>query len=170
MYTLLEKITSNLNAFIDDPLTLVIGREKIINHDNDLGNGKLGATYVALIQPSKTRNITQDGFVRNEHTVKLFFGALYKQSEDASSTNEFNDSGANEKKTLQETLELANEFVYKLMNDDRVKSITSSSTEAFDVKDTNHTGHYLSITFEMQENKCYGQAEVTPNPEPELLT
>ena len=50
------------------------------------------------------------------------------------------------------------------MNDDRVKSVTSSSTEAFDVKDTNHTGHYLSITFEMQENKCYGQAEVTPEP------
>jgi hypothetical protein len=168
MYTLLNSIVQKLNDFIDAPLILKIGRDSIINHDNDLGNTKAGATYIALIQPSNINiNVSDIGFAKNTFTARLFFGQLYKRNETQTSTNEFNDSGANEVKILEQTLALCNEFVYKLNKHDSVKTVSNARvSEAFDVKDTNHTGHYLDLTFELREPLCFSQAVPTPPPPP----
>ena len=188
MYTLIKQITASLNRFIDAPLSLHVGRDSIINHNNDLGDDAVGKTYVALIQPSRVNVIFKEGYVRNQCTIRIFIGALYKSTETEVNTNEFNDSGENEYKSIEtevntnefndsgenelkildETLLLCNEFVYKLKNNDRVKEITRASiSEAFDVKDTNHTGHYIDLTFEFLENLCFGQKKPTPKPKPE---
>ena len=170
MYTLIKQITASLNRFIDAPLSLHVGRDSIINHNNDLGDDVVGKTYVALIQPSRVIAMFKEGFVRNQCSIRIFIGALYKSTETEVNTNEFNDSGENELKILYETLLLCNEFVYKLKNNERVKEITRASiSEAFDVKDTNHTGHYIDLTFELLENLCFGQLEPTPPPPPPPL-
>ena len=167
IYSYLNEKLKKLNAFIDDPLTLVVGRPFVVNFDNDLGEGVAGATYVFLTLPIRSRPQYREGYIRTIYTVRLFFGQLYKRNETPANTNEFNDSGANELKILDETEALAKEYLYKIYKDTIVKQVTNELiTQAMDVGDTNHTGHYLDFTIEFFENECFGQAEPTPPPPP----
>lgn len=169
IYSFLDANVKLLNAFIDAPLTLLVGREKITNNNNDLGDEVLGATYITLIQPVTFIGSFKADFIVSKYNVNMFFGQLYKRSENATNTNEFHDSGVNELKILDETEQLVKEFLYKIRKDVTVKEITNVRAEQLmDYGDTCHTGHKLSFTIEFLYPECFGQLEPTPEPEPEI--